>query len=105
MECHPVFNIFPAFVVYILVGGSGYHHQPSSTKTAMSPPALVAFFLTILSVVAAAPQNDEGLVKKLQMVNIDQVLENDRLLKNSLKCILSDTDTGCTAEGKEIKSK
>lgn len=58
---------------------------------------VIVFALCCVTVVFGAPQ----LTNRYDHINIDEVLQNERLVDNYIKCVLG---TGrCTAEGKELK--
>lgn len=58
----------------------------------------VGIFATLMALAFAQAQYDS----KFDGVNIDEILKNDRVLNNYLKCLL---DKGpCTREGRELKS-
>ncbi|XP_049963418.1 ejaculatory bulb-specific protein 3-like [Schistocerca serialis cubense] len=61
------------------------------------------FYCCLVAAVAipakAAPQD------KLDNFNVDEILNNDRLLKSYIQCMLDADDGKCTNEGKEIKSR
>lgn len=61
----------------------------------------VAFCIaTTMTMVQAAPAQ---YTTKYDNVNIDEILNNDRLVNNYFKCLM---ETGkCTPEGEEIKRK
>ncbi|XP_049832164.1 ejaculatory bulb-specific protein 3-like [Schistocerca gregaria] len=61
---------------------------------------LIACCLLSLAAVAthAAPQQD-----RLDKVDIDEVLGNERLFRAYVQCLLDDGDGKCTPEGKELK--
>lgn len=40
---------------------------------------------------------------RLDHVNVDDVLKNERLIKRFYDCLIQDTDRRCTVEGKELK--
>ncbi|XP_046982433.1 ejaculatory bulb-specific protein 3-like [Schistocerca americana] len=62
--------------------------------------------LLILVVATAAPLTsaDEGKYStKYDNVDLDEILNNDRLFNNYIDCLLDDGDERCTPEGKELK--
>lgn len=62
----------------------------------------VAATLTVVPPARAAPA-PEKYTTKYDNVDIDEILNNDRLVNNYFKCLMS---TGkCTPEGEEIKRK
>lgn len=62
---------------------------------------LIVFGLVALAATASAQQ--QKYTDKFDNINVDQVLSNDRILSNYLKCML---DKGpCTQEGRELKSE
>ncbi|CAH2042434.1 unnamed protein product, partial [Iphiclides podalirius] len=59
------------------------------------------FFLLCTAVVVLADEDKETYTDKYDNINIDEILENERLLEKYVECLL---DKGkCTAEGKELK--
>lgn len=59
----------------------------------------VIIFIAICVVVAA----EEKLSSKYDDIDVDKILQNNRVLTNYIKCILG--EGSCTAEGRELKSK
>ncbi|XP_049838245.1 ejaculatory bulb-specific protein 3-like [Schistocerca gregaria] len=62
--------------------------------------------LLILVVATAVPLTsaDEGKYStKYDNVDLDEILNNDRLFNNYLDCLLDEGDERCTTEGKELK--
>jgi hypothetical protein len=66
--------------------------------------ALLFVLATALALATAARvRRDEKYTTKYDNINLDEILESDRLLDNYLKCLL---DTGrCTPDGAELKCK
>lgn len=61
---------------------------------------IVSFFVAVLTMVHTAP-SEYG--SKFDNVNLDDILNNDRLFNNYFKCLM---ETGkCTPEGEELKSE
>ncbi|XP_058452973.1 ejaculatory bulb-specific protein 3-like [Malaya genurostris] len=57
--------------------------------------------VTLLFLVVLVTAQQQKYTDKFDNVNVDQVLGNDRILSNYLKCLL---DKGpCTQEGRELK--
>nr|AYN71355.1 chemosensory protein 6 [Oedaleus infernalis] len=42
---------------------------------------------------------------KLDAINVDEVLANDRLVHSYLECVMGDNESKCTKEGRELKSR
>ncbi|XP_047000137.1 ejaculatory bulb-specific protein 3-like [Schistocerca americana] len=59
------------------------------------------FYCCIVAVVAVSVKAED----KLDNLNVDEILNNDRLLKSYIQCVLDADDGKCTTEGKEIKSR
>ncbi|XP_049832376.1 allergen Tha p 1-like isoform X3 [Schistocerca gregaria] len=59
-----------------------------------------AFALSLVCLVAAVA----AYTTKYDNIDLDEILHNDRLLKKYHECLLSDADTSCTADGKELKA-
>lgn len=63
---------------------------------------LATFAALLVCSVFARPQEDK-YTSKFDNINLDEILQSNRLLNNYVNCLL---DKGsCTAEGKELKSK
>lgn len=58
----------------------------------------VVFFFAITLVLA-----EDKYTSKYDDVDVDKILQNNRVLTNYIKCILG--EGSCTAEGRELKSK
>ncbi|XP_054277358.1 ejaculatory bulb-specific protein 3-like [Macrosteles quadrilineatus] len=57
--------------------------------------------VSVVVALAALAAADDGYTTKFDNVDIDNILQNDRLLKNYFHCLM---DKGpCTADGKELK--
>lgn len=52
---------------------------------------------------ASAPKRDGGYETKYDNVDLDEILKNDRLRKNYVKCLLNEGP--CTPDAQELKSK
>lgn len=62
--------------------------------------------LTVLSIFVLVQQiyaHDKTYSSKYDNLDVDKILENDRVLISYVKCILGEGP--CTSEGKELKSK
>ncbi|XP_049799319.1 ejaculatory bulb-specific protein 3-like isoform X2 [Schistocerca nitens] len=62
--------------------------------------------LLILVVATVAPLTSAGEGKystKYDNVDLDEILNNDRLFNNYMDCLLDDGDERCTPEGKDLK--
>lgn len=57
----------------------------------------VIFLAVLVAAVSAVPQ----YTTKFDNIDIDQILNNNRLLNNYVNCLLHDGT--CTADGKELK--
>jgi hypothetical protein len=66
--------------------------------------ALLSVLVAALALAEAARiRRDEKYTTKYDNINVDEILESDRLLDNYHKCLIG---TGkCSAEGNELKSK
>nr|AYN71368.1 chemosensory protein 19 [Oedaleus infernalis] len=62
--------------------------------------ALVLIAALAVVVVAAA---EEKYTTKYDNVNLDEILNNDRLLNKYVQCLMEDGESNCTADGKELK--
>lgn len=63
---------------------------------------IVAVFVLFAVVVNALP-NPVEYTSKYDNIDLDQILKNDRLLNNYVKCLLEKGK--CTPDGQELKSK
>ncbi|XP_049788348.1 ejaculatory bulb-specific protein 3-like [Schistocerca cancellata] len=61
------------------------------------------FYCCLVAVVAISSQ--AAAQDKLDNFDVDEILNNDRLLKSYIQCMLDADDGKCTTEGKEIKSR
>ncbi|KAH8283586.1 hypothetical protein KR018_008301 [Drosophila ironensis] len=66
----------------------------------MKASLAIAVCLVAVGLAAAAPQNKQ-YTNKFDNVNVDDVLGNDRVLNNYLKCLMEKGP--CTPEGRELK--
>lgn len=57
----------------------------------------LVFLVALVVAVSAAPE----YTAKFDNIDLDQILNNDRLLNNYVNCLLK--DTSCTPDGKELK--
>lgn len=63
----------------------------------------VICLILVVAVAYVAARPEEKYTDKFDHINVDQILQSDRLLTNYYKCLM---DEGrCTAEGTELKSK
>lgn len=65
-----------------------------------------SFILAVFVIVACTAvslADDEKYTSKYDNVDIDKILENDRLLKNYIACV--DGSGKCTPDGEELKSE
>ncbi|GLV40774.1 Pherokine 3 [Carabus blaptoides fortunei] len=68
-----------------------------SSKNNRTMQFIIVFALCCVAFVYGAPD----ITNRFDHIDIDEVLRNDRLIGNYIKCVL---DTGrCTAEGQELK--
>ncbi|XP_063978576.1 ejaculatory bulb-specific protein 3-like [Diachasmimorpha longicaudata] len=58
--------------------------------------------IVLLAVVAVTLGKPQGYTTKYDNVDLDQILRNDRLLNNYVKCLLDEGN--CTSDGKELKA-
>ncbi|KOC61896.1 Ejaculatory bulb-specific protein 3 [Habropoda laboriosa] len=66
----------------------------------MKTSVICLFLLVAVAYVAARPEG-ETYTNKFDHINVDQILQSDRLLTNYYKCLM---DEGrCTPEGNELK--
>lgn len=64
--------------------------------------ALCVLCVSLVAAAAAAPA-DRKYTAKYDNVDVDRILNNDRILSNYIKCMMDEGP--CTAEGRELKSK
>lgn len=65
---------------------------------------VVLCVLCVLAVAAAVPATpDRKYSSKYDNVDVDRILNNDRILSNYIRCMMEEGP--CTAEGRELKSK
>lgn len=82
--------------------------QPLSTKTNRNTKDMKSLVLSVLClatllVATTVAQQPRQYTDKFDNINVDQVLSNDRILSNYIRCLL---DKGpCTQEGRELKSE
>ncbi|XP_047118409.1 ejaculatory bulb-specific protein 3-like [Schistocerca piceifrons] len=57
------------------------------------------FYCGLIAAVAVSAQD------KLDNLDVAEILNNDRLLKSYIQCMLDADDGKCTTEGKELKSR
>lgn len=58
--------------------------------------------VSLVSLVALAVAN-EKYTGKYDDVNVDKILQNNRVLTNYIRCLMDEGP--CTAEGRELRSK
>lgn len=69
----------------------------------MKSLVLSVLCLATLLVATTVAQQPRQYTDKFDNINVDQVLSNDRILSNYIRCLL---DKGpCTQEGRELKSE
>nr|CAD7403505.1 unnamed protein product [Timema cristinae] len=59
--------------------------------------------LCVLAVFLGLAQSDDKYTVKYDNVDLDEILNSDRLLNVYVKCLLDVKDDACTADGKELK--
>lgn len=57
----------------------------------------------VICAVVAVTWAQNRYTTKYDNVNVDTILENDRVLNNYIKCLMEEGP--CTPEGRELKSK
>ncbi|XP_049831892.1 ejaculatory bulb-specific protein 3-like [Schistocerca gregaria] len=62
--------------------------------------ALTLFLVALAAVVASAA----AYTTKYDNIDLDEILANERLLKKYHECLVSDADSSCTPDGKELKA-
>lgn len=62
----------------------------------------LVFLLVIVGYVSARP---DMYTNKYDNIDVDQILNNDRLLKRYTDCLLDKPDARCPPEALELKSK
>jgi len=61
------------------------------------------YFLILLVLLIAFATAAEKYSVKYDNVNVDSILQNNRVLTNYIRCMLDEGP--CTAEGRELRSK
>ena len=61
------------------------------------------FIAFVVVITIAASNAAEKYTNRFDNVDVDQILNNDRILNNYIKCLLEKGP--CTQEGRELKSK
>ncbi|XP_046999600.1 ejaculatory bulb-specific protein 3-like [Schistocerca americana] len=61
--------------------------------------ALTLVLVALAAVVASAA----AYTTKYDNIDLDEILANERLLKKYHECLVSDSDSSCTPDGKELK--
>lgn len=98
----------PSGVVYVMYGNFSKHRLVTSMRMYGKPLHLLQFpkmkfliALALIAVVVARP--GDFYDAKFDNINIDEIIENERLFKNYVDCMVG---TGkCTSEGEDIKGK
>ncbi|XP_049963157.1 ejaculatory bulb-specific protein 3-like [Schistocerca serialis cubense] len=62
--------------------------------------ALTLVLVALAAVVASAA----AYTTKYDNLDLDEILANERLLKKYHECLVSDSDSSCTPDGKELKA-
>lgn len=65
--------------------------------------SVICLLLVVAVAYVAARPEEEKYTDKFDNIDIDQILNSDRLLNNYFKCLME--EGRCTAEGTELKSK
>lgn len=60
------------------------------------------FIAFVVVITVAASNAAEQYTNRFDNINVDQILSNDRILNNYVKCLLEKGP--CTQEGRELKS-
>jgi len=60
---------------------------------------LLILFVTLVALAVA----DEKYTRKYDDINVDKILQNNRVLTNYIRCLMDEGP--CTAEGRELRSK
>jgi hypothetical protein len=61
------------------------------------------YFIAIFALIAVVAAADEKYVTKFDNIDLDSILESDRLFSNYFKCLLDEGK--CTPDGTELKRK
>jgi hypothetical protein len=61
------------------------------------------YFIAILALIAVVAAADEKYATKFDNIDLDSILESDRLFSNYFKCLLDEGK--CTPDGTELKRK
>jgi hypothetical protein len=61
------------------------------------------YFIAILALIAVVAADDEKYVTKFDTIDLDSILESDRLFSNYFKCLMDEGK--CTPDGTELKRK
>ncbi|KAK7865718.1 hypothetical protein R5R35_005512 [Gryllus longicercus] len=62
----------------------------------------IVLFLAICTLWAVATAV-ERYTDKYDNINLQEILNNERLFKKYLECLLADSDSRCTADGRELR--
>ncbi|THK33221.1 ejaculatory bulb-specific protein 3 [Diachasma alloeum] len=62
----------------------------------------IAVFVLLSCLVAVISARPDKYTTKWDNIDVDQILNNDRILNNYVNCLLEEGN--CTAEGRELKS-
>lgn len=70
----------------------------------MNSITIVVFSLCVAACFAATPAKSSGsYTTKYDSINLDEILNNPKLVKNYVNCL--STGTNCTPQGKELRGK
>lgn len=64
---------------------------------------LIVFGVAIFVAVASAAEQRKQYTAKYDNVDVDRILNNERILSNYIRCMMDEGP--CTQEGRELKSK
>lgn len=83
-----------------------YHSLPNHLNMKNYSLA-IAFGIAVVVVLAslASAQDLNKYTGKYDDVDIEAILNNDRLLNKYFECLIAEEESSCTADGKELKSK
>lgn len=86
-----------------LADSSSWQQQQQPTATATMQKVVLA--LAVVVALVAVSRAEEKYTTKYDNIDLEQILKNDRLLNKYFDCLMAASDAGCTADGKELKSK
>lgn len=64
---------------------------------------LILFLASLMTLVIATDANNNKYTRKYDDVEVDRILQNNRVLNNYIRCLMDEGP--CTAEGRELRSK